>query len=319
MIDITRSFNGDLPPQVLTHSDEPFRFSGTEVIRLAWRHQLRPTGTRYDWALPDLSLLDTVRLAGLGVEMPPEEFAHLVDRSAPADTVDADAIAAAATVALRDPAKIRWIATNTDTVAKSPNWHQVAQGLGGLTVSVPLAEEALFNLMKARAKLPKPLAASVQLNIWFSRRFAARFRRRLGGKRIRVRERGATTRAWSHARTSLGLRVPFEWSSRHGRGAGRPLDDWSTELLADYVDVIENVYPDGSPAVIASLYAIAAGAIGHRASTATVASRWDSLPLTVENKARAMLGLDPADVTETEKQRLHTLTEVAATTSRTAG
>ena len=112
-----------------------------------------------------------------------------------------------------------------------------------------------------------------------------------GGKRIRIRERGATARAWSHARTTLGTEVPFEWSSIHGRGVGRPLDKWSLQLLGDYVGVFDRAYETAIPAEIASLYAIASGSIGHTTSIRDAASGWDLLPEATENSGRTMLGL----------------------------
>ena len=40
--------------------------------------------------------------------------------------------------------------------------------------------------------------------------FAIRYRRRMKGKRIRVYERAATARGWSHARTILMARLPID-------------------------------------------------------------------------------------------------------------
>lgn len=316
MIDIERSFSGVLPLELLAADRDPLQPPPTEIIRLGWRHCLHAVGAIPPRDELDLSLLDSVRLAALGVRLPPETFNRLVVQSPEPSDADSAAIATAATVALRDPMMIRWIAANTDRVAKSPQWHQVVQGLGGQTVSVPLAEEALFNLMKAKTRLPRLLGESVQMNVWFSKRFAARFRRRTGAKRLRVRERGATTRAWSHARTSLGRQVPFEWSSRHGRGSGRPLDDWSTELLGDYVELFEATFAGHPPAMVASLYAIASGAIGHKPA-GEVTDGWDTLPLHVENSARAMLGLDAAIAPDTDLVALRAMANASHGTGET--
>jgi hypothetical protein len=226
--------------------------------------------------------------------MPPQRFADLIE-SSPWSQDNDEGISAAATMALRHPDTMRWISANPERVSASSNWHEVVTGLGGLTVSVPLAEEALINLARTKRKLPRRLVAYVQLNPWFSKRFAGRFRRRMGGRRIRIRERGATARAWSHARTTLGSRIPFEWSSIHGRGVGRPLDKWSQRLLADYVEVFGRVYDEDIPPAVASLYVIGAGAIGAETPSSRVATEWRFLPLGVENSGRSLLGLSPRD------------------------
>ncbi len=292
MIKIQPTYHGELSLEALNQAAAVSPSAAREVIALGWRHGLHPTGGFTGWESLDLRLVDVVRLRALDSRMPLESFHTLIEASR-AETDESAAVAAAATVALRDPAAMRWITANADRVAVSPNWHQVVVGLGGLTVSTPLAEEALINLMRAKCKLPRELSAYVQLNPWFSRRFAIRFRRRMGGKRIRLRERGATARAWSHARTLLGTRVPYEWSSLHGRGVGRPLDRWSERFLEDYTEVFAKVY-DGNPipATVASLYAIAAGAIEAEASRSSIAAGWEDLPLPVENRGRAMLGLE---------------------------
>lgn len=105
---------------------------------------------------------------------------------------------AVATLALARPEIVRWISANVARVDGTDNSKAAVPGLGGATVSVPLAEEALTKLMSAKSVLPGRVAEYVQFNPWFSCRFAIRYRRRMGGKRIRVREGGATARAWSH-------------------------------------------------------------------------------------------------------------------------
>lgn len=291
MTDIQATYSGDLSLDVFSTLGDASPAAANEIIHLAWRHGLRPIGTFTRWHSLELGLCDVVRLAALGVPIAPDEFSALIQTSAEPDTADLEAIAAAATVALRDPRTMRWISANRETVARSRNWQCVVPGLTGVTVSVPLAEEALINLMKAKCEFPRDISGYVQLNVWFSRRFSARLRRRVRGKRIRIRERAATTRAWSHARTALGHQVPFEWSSIHGRGVGRPLDHWSVELLSEYVTTFDNTYDQAVPAVVASLYAIAAGSIGHRPTEAAATANWDVLPYQVEERARRLLGL----------------------------
>ena len=119
----------------------------------------------------------------------------------------------------------------------APAWRDSAP-TSVCAVSVPLAEEALSNVMKTRKKLTSELTEMVQLNPWFSRRFAVRYRRRMKGKRLRISERGATLRAWSHARTLLQPQIPEPWTSLLKRGVGRPLDWWSENLLTDYTNLL---------------------------------------------------------------------------------
>ncbi len=291
MIKIRPTYFGEFSLEALNQAAALSPSAARNIIGLGWRHGLLPTGHFTDWDSLELRLVDVVRLRALDSRMPLESFSALIERSR-AEADEAPAVAAAATVALRDPEAMRWITANPDRVAASPNWHQVVVGLGGLTVSTPLAEEAMISLMRTKCKLPGELVRVVQLNPWFPRRFAVRFRRRMGGKRIRIRERDATVRAWSHARTLLGIRVPYEWSSLHGRGTGRPLDRWSERLLADYTEVFTRVYEEAPiEATAASLYAIAAGAIEVRSEEDTIATGWDVLPLEVETRGRAMLGL----------------------------
>ncbi|MDJ0953052.1 MAG: hypothetical protein QNJ81_05180 [Acidimicrobiia bacterium] len=294
MIKIRPTYYGELSLEALNQAATLSPSATRDIIGLGWRHGLHATGRFTEWDSLNLRLVDVVRLRALDSRIPMESFSALVERSR-ADADESPAVAAAATVTLRDPDAMRWITANPDHVAASPKWHQVVVGLGGLTVSTPLAEEALISLMRAKCKLPRELSTFVQLNPWFPRRFAVRFRRRVGGKRIRIRERDATARAWSHARTLLGTRVPYEWSSLHGRGRGRPLDRWSERLLADYADVFVRVY-EQTPiaATAASLYAIAAGAINVRGTGDAIAAGWDALPLEVERRGRAMLGLPGA-------------------------
>jgi len=265
------------------------------MIHLAWHHDLAPHGHLDRWSDLGLQVVDVVRLAAIGAPIGGNTLADLIEAAPPPEASELNAISTAATVALREPSAMRWISANSERVAEAPNWHPVVTGLAGLTVSVPLAEEALTHLMRRRAELPRDIALYVQLNPWFSKRFAVRFRRRIGGKRARIRERGATARAWSHARTLLGDSVPFEWSSLHGRGAGRPLDEWSHRLLNDYVDLLERLYPESIPPTVASLYAISTGAISRGATHERVTAGWHLLPIRVVERSRAMAGIPPSD------------------------
>ncbi|MDJ0923800.1 MAG: hypothetical protein QNJ77_04490 [Acidimicrobiia bacterium] len=238
------------------------------------------------------SVLDVVCLFAIARDEDPDLFARTLER---AELVAPDRLRelhAASTFAIGRAATMRWITAHVDRVKESDQWLAVIPGLGGVTKSVPLAEEALVGLMKARARLPRELTAFVQLNPWFSRRFAIRYRRRMKGKRIRLAERAATARGWSHARTVLMADLPRDWQSLLKRGEGRPLDRWSHRLLTDYTEVIERFYSSqGVPQVLAPLYVIAFAGRRPRNVTQAVISGWHTLPFEVAFKANTLLGL----------------------------
>jgi len=204
-------------------------------------------------------------------------------------------------------------------VATDPGWREMLRGLGGVTVSVPLAEEALHNILAETRKLPAELTASIQLNPWFSARFATRFRRRTRGKRIRVRERAATSRGWSHARTLVSDQLPAPWSSRHGRGVGRPLDRWSRRLLNDYAELMLMTFgADGVPAVLAPLFAVAAAATPDLPVPESAAATWTSLPRDEELVARRLVRLDARIVEPSELRNVETVRDAVAALSNDA-
>ncbi len=223
------------------------------------------------------------------------------------------AVHAAATVVLGQPRIMRWISANAKSVARTDAWRSLLPGIGGVTVSVPLAEEALFNIMKTRKKLPQELTGYVQLNPWFSRRFAIRYRRRMKGRRVRIAERGATLRGWAHARTIVEPQLPNGWVALHGRGVGRPLDWWSHELLDDYVDLIVDFYGEsGIPAVIAPLFAIASAGIDRKPIAEDLVASWTALPVATESKARGLVGLSERQGNEKTNAAARSLREAAA-------
>ncbi|MEA2001626.1 MAG: hypothetical protein U9N84_07045 [Actinomycetota bacterium] len=211
-------------------------------------------GARFD-------LLQTLRMIAMSTETDPGLVSHLVETATPTPSGDAGALHAAATLALARPATMRWVSRNAVHTASSENWKTALPGLGGAIVSVPLAEEALSNLIAVGAELPAELLKYVQLNPWFSRRFVHRCVRRRERKRLRIHDRAATARAWSHARALLGSQLPAQWRSLHGRGAGRPLDNWSRSLLTDYANLIATAYrSEGIPPAMAALFTVAAAA-----------------------------------------------------------
>ncbi len=273
-----------------------------QLCRVLWDAQLPIAGPVTETLNnhPGLDLLAATRSAGLATELRPDALNVVVESAQAANPADAPALHASAVTVVGQPAVMRWITSHAGSVADSPNWRSIAPGLGGVTVSVALAEEALFSLMKTRKKLPPELTGFVQLNPWYSRRFAIRHRRRMKGKRLRVGERGATLRGWAHGRTILDGRLPAQWTALHGRGVGRPLDWWSERLLADYTDLLLDTYgEDGIPAAIAPLFVIACASIVCADVPESVATKWDTLPVEVENQARELVGLpqraiDPA-------------------------
>jgi len=238
-----------------------------------------------------LDLLRTMRMIAMSTDTDPDLVARLVETSISTSPGDAAALHAAATLALVKPATMRWMSRNAAHVASSENWRAVLPGLGGAIISVPLAEEALFNFMAVGAKLPNELSKYVQLNPWFSLRFARRCHPRWKRKRLRVRERAATARAWSHARSLLGSQLPPQWRSRHGRGAGRPLDNWSRALLTDYVGLIAAAHgSEGIPPAMAALFTVASAADETHAAADAAVRGWQGLPTPIEQAALALIG-----------------------------
>jgi hypothetical protein len=243
-----------------------------------------------------LDLLLTMRVVALSTDCDPEVVAQLVEDATTRRSGDVTALHSAAAFALVKPATMRWVTANARRVAASPNWLAVLPGLAGATVSVPLAEEALSTVIAAGGLFPAEITDYVQLNPWFSGGFAVRLRRHQKGKRLRIRERGATTRAWSHGRTALGSRLPARWRSLQGRGVGRPLDQWSCRFLTDYAELISETYrPGGVPPVIAPLYTVTFAVEGIPTPTAASVAEWDSLPGDMQQMARRVIGLDEAN------------------------
>ncbi|MCP4967162.1 MAG: hypothetical protein GY926_18270 [bacterium] len=242
-------------------------------------------GDRFD-------LLQTMRILAMSTNRDPELAARLISSAGPSPELDLPALHTSAAAALCRPETMRWVSRNAVHVASTPNWRMVLPGLGGAIVSVPLAEEALMNLVGAKAELPKELTRYVQLNPWFSKRFAIRYRRYTGGKRFRIHDRAATARAWAHTRTLLGTHVPAQWRSPHGRGAGRPLDDWSYRLLVRYAALVESAYrKEGIPPTMAPLFAVASAAAAQELPSRDAVSAWQALPKNVEQAALNLIGL----------------------------
>lgn len=277
---------------------DPPQSRGTS-INVLWRNgasTVGPLDPLVD-AEPDcrLDLLQTVRVAAMSETRDPDVIAYVLENarsSPPSDTV---ALHSAATFVVTRPEMMRWVSANPVHVAASPNWMTALPSLGGAVVSVPLAEEALGNLVAAKAGLPRELTRFVQLNPWYTRRFAIDFRRYTGGKRIRFQDRAATARAWSHARSLLGSQVPPQWHSRHGRGAGRGLDQWSHRFLVRYAGLVRGVFrAEGIPPVMAALFAIASAADGANPPTLDAVAGWQTLPATIERDALNLIGLGPS-------------------------
>lgn len=269
----------------------------TGFIRVLWQAGISISGpisaTRAD--VVPLDALAAARCAALAADTDPPFVDRLVRRADPVDDPqDRAALHTAATMALGRAPVLRWITANAPAVAASPGWREMLPGLGGVTVSVPLAEEALHTILLTKQRLPSELTASLQLNPWFSGRFATRYRRRMKGKRISVRERAATSRGWSHARTIVGERLPQQWRSLHGRGVGRPLDRWSSALLTAYVDRILRTFRTGGvPAVVAPLLVVAAAVTPDATVPEQAAAPWSSLPHDVEAAARQLVRIAP--------------------------
>ncbi len=271
------------------------RSQGPSIDEL-WRKETAIIGSLDALANTDvhgrLDLLRTMRILAMSTNRDPELVARLVSEASSPPEHNPAALHASAAVTLNRPETMRWVSRNAVRVASTPNWRAVLPGLGGAIVSVPLAEEALTNLVGVRAELPKELTRSVQLNPWFSRRFAIRYRRYTGGKRLRINDRAATARAWAHARSLLGTQLPAGWRSLHGRGAGRPLDDWSYRSLIRYATLVESAYRrEGIPPAMAPLFTVASAADAGTPPSPDAVRTWRALPENVEQTALNLVGL----------------------------
>ncbi len=282
------------------------RSRGTSIDRL-WRcgaSTIGPLSLLAD-AGPEyrLDLLETLRVVAMSETNDADVIAQVLEAARSDRTTDRAALHSAATFVVTRPEVMRWISANPAHVAASPNFMATVPGLGGAVVSVPLAEEALGHLVAVKADLPRDLTRFVQLNPWFTLRFAAQFRRYTGGRRMRVVDRAATARAWSHARSLLGSQVPPQWHSRHGRGAGRALDQWSHRFLVKYAAAVGKAYrADGIPPVMASLFSIASAADSVNPPAPDAVAGWRVLPAAIERDALNLVGLGPSPVPGLEPQ-----------------
>lgn len=244
-----------------------------------------------------LDLLEAVRVVAMSEPCDAEVTAHVLENATSSPSMDGAALHSAATAVVARPEVMRWVSANPVRVAASPNWRAALPGLGGAVMSVPLAEEALGHLVATKADLPKELTRLVQLNPWFTRRFAVQYRRYAGGKRIRVQDRAATARAWSHARSLLRPKLPPQWNPRHGRGGQRPLDQWSHRFLVRYAGLVRRVFrADGIPPVMAPLFAVASAADVTNPPTLDAVAGWRALPAAIERDALNLIGLGPSPV-----------------------
>ncbi|MDJ0665041.1 MAG: hypothetical protein QNJ75_10790 [Acidimicrobiia bacterium] len=244
-----------------------------------------------------LDLLETIRVVAMSETRRPDVVAQALEIASPSPVGDDAALHSAASFVLTRPEIMRWVSANAAEVAASPNWKAALPGLGGVVVSVPLAEEALGHVIAAKARMPSELTRFVQLNPWFSHRFAVKYRRHAGGKRIRFQDRAATARAWSHARSLLRSKIPSQWHSPHGRGGGRGLDEWSHRFLVRYTGLVVRAYRDeGIPPTMAALLAIASAVDGANPPTADSLSGWRVLPAGIEQDALNLMGIGPAPV-----------------------
>lgn len=277
---------------------EPPHSRGTSINTL-WRNgasTIGPLSLLVD-AEPEyrLDLLETVRVVAMSETSDADTIAHVLENARNSPASDGAALHSAATFAIARPEMMRWVSANPDHVAASPNWKAALPGLGGAVVSVPLAEEALGHLVAAKADLPRELTRFVQLNPWFTRRFAIQYRRYAGGKRIRFQDRAATARAWSHARSLLRPKLPPQWHPRHGRGGQRPLDQWSHRLLVRYAGLVKRIYQaEGIPPVLAPLFAIASAADVANPPTLDAVAGWRVLPAAIERDALNLIGIGPS-------------------------
>lgn len=242
-----------------------------------------------------LDLLATLRVIAMSETRQPDVIGEVLENANPSPVSDKAAVHSAASFVVARPEIMRFISANRASIAKSSNWTAAMPGLGVAVTSVPLAEEALGHLVAEKAELPAELTRFVLLNPWFSRSFAARYRRYGRAKRIRFQDRAATARAWSHARALLRDKVPAAWHSPHGRGSGRAIDPWSFRFLGRYTDLVQKVYhPEGIPPAMAALFAIACGAdVSNRPGRDTLAG-WHVLPEPIERAALNLIGIGPS-------------------------
>ena len=285
---------------------EPPDSRGTTINTL-WRNgasTIGPLSLLVD-AEPEyrLDLLETVRVVGMSETRDVDVIAHVLENARSSPASDGAALHSAATFVVTRPEIMRWVSANPVHVAASPNWRAALPGLGGATVSVPLAEEALGHLVAAKADLPRELTRFVQLNPWFTRRFAIQYRRYTGGKRIRFQDRAATARAWSHARSLLGPKLPPQWHPRHGRGRGRALDQWSHRFLVRYAGLVREAYrAKGISPVMAALFAVASAADVANPPTLDAVAGWQVLPAAIERDALNLIGIGPSPGTGLEPE-----------------
>ena len=250
-----------------------------------------------------LDLLDTVRLIAMSETRDVDVIAHVIETASSSPDNDSAALHAAATLVVTRPEIMRWVTANPAHVAASSNWMAALPGLGGAVASVPLAEEALGHLVAAKADLPRELTGYVQLNPWFSRRFAIQFRRYTGGKRVRVQDRAATARAWSHARSLLKPQLPPQWHSPHSRGGARGLDHFSHRFLVRYVALVRKVYRDeGIPPTMAALFTVASAADTANPPTLDAVASWRVFPAAIERDALNLIGIGPSPVPALEPE-----------------
>ncbi len=243
----------------------------------------------------ELDVLEALRVLAMSEAAEPDTIAEILEAAAPSPADAEPAIHSAAALVIGTPEVMRWISANPKHVAASPNWRVALPGLGGAVVSVPLAEEALGHLIAAKAKLPREFSRLVQLNPWFTRRFAIQFRRYNGGRRVRFQDRSATARAWSHARSLLGPQVPTPWRSTHGRGSGRAIDEYSHKFLVRYTGLVKRTYRDDPiPPVMAALFAVASAAEVANPPNPQAVAGWRVLPAEVERDALNLIGLGPS-------------------------
>ncbi len=271
---------------------------GSSIDRL-WRQGASITGplNRLVDAEPEvrLDLLETMRVVAMSETGDADVIAHLLEHATSSPSTDSAALHSAATFVITRPEMTRWVTANPAHVAASPNWMAALPGLGGIVVSVPLAEEALGKLVATNADLPAELTRFVQLNPWFTRKFAIQYRRHTGGKRIRFPDRAATARAWSHARKLLAPQLPPQWRSRHGRGGGRPMDEWSHRFLVRYSGLVKRAYrAEEIPPVMAALFSIASATDVANPPTPDAVKGWRVLPEAVERDALQLMGLGPS-------------------------
>ena len=277
---------------------EPLHLRGASISAL-WRDGASISGSLspLTGGSPErrLDLLNTLRLLAMTDVRDPDVVARVLENAGGSPANDGAAIHAAASFVVTRPEMLKWVSANPTAVAASPNWKTALPGLGGAVASVPLAEEALRHLVAAKADLPRELTRLVQLNPWFTRRFAIQYRRHAGGKRIRFQDRAETTRAWSHARSLLGSKVPPQWRSPHGRGGTRALDQYSHRVLGRYAALVGKVYrAEGIPATMAALFAIASAADVTNPPALDTLTGWRAFPAAVERDALNLIGIGPS-------------------------